>query len=98
MNRTPPTASNQQGASDYELQLHGHLDARWAARLDAASLVNELDGTTTVVVRGIDQAALHGLLQQIRDLGLPLVSVTPAELDRAPIRGRSPRPGGTHPQ
>ena len=57
--------------------------ARWATHLDAASLVNELDGTSTVLVRVLDQAALHGLLQKIRDLGLPLVSVTPSEPDRA---------------
>jgi hypothetical protein len=83
MNQTPSQARNQQRASDYELRLQGHLDSRWAARLEAASLINELDGTTTVQVRALDQAALHGLLQKIRDLGLPLVSVTPSEPDRA---------------
>jgi hypothetical protein len=83
MNQTPSRAGNQHGASDYQLRLQGHLDARWAARLDAASLVNELDGTTSVLVRGLDQAALHGLLHKIRDLGLPLVSLTPSEPDRA---------------
>ncbi|MDQ6774624.1 MAG: hypothetical protein M3071_00035 [Actinomycetota bacterium] len=83
MSQTPSRAGNQQGARDYELRVQGHLDARWAARLEAASLVNELGGTTTLLVRVLDQAALHGLLQKIRDLGLPLVSVTPAEPDRA---------------
>ncbi len=83
MNQTSSRAGNQQGARDYALRLQGHLDARWAARLEAASLVNELDGTTTVLVRGLDQAALHGLLHKIRDLGLPLVSLTPSKPDHA---------------
>jgi len=50
--------------------------------------VNELDGTTTLRVRVLDQAALHGLLQQIRDLCLPLISVSPSEshpADHTPV-------------
>ncbi len=60
----------------YEIRLQGHLDSRWAAWFDGLSLSNESDGTT--IIRGpvADQAALHGLLQKVRDLGLPLVSVT----------------------
>ena len=83
MSGTPSRAGNQHEAKDYELRVQGHIAARWATHLDAASLVNEPDGTSTVLVRVLDQAALHGLLQKIRDLGLPLVSVTPAEPDRA---------------
>jgi len=67
----------------YEIRLHGHLDARWAAWFDGLSLTREGDGTT--VIRGpvADQAALHGLLSKVRDLGLPLVSVTHCEPKRA---------------
>jgi hypothetical protein len=82
MSQTPSRTGNQQEAKDYELRVQGHL-ARWAAHLEAASLVNEHGGTTTLLVRALDQAALHGWLQKIRDLGLPLVSVTPADPDRA---------------
>ena len=59
----------------YEIRLRGHLDPRWAARLDVPTLNHESDGTT--LIRGIasDQAAVHGLLQRLRDLGLPLLSV-----------------------
>ena len=83
MSGTPSRTGNQHEAKDYELRVQGHIAARWATHLEAASLVNEPDGTTTLLVRLLDQAALHGLLHKIRDLGLPLVSVTPADPDRA---------------
>jgi hypothetical protein len=60
----------------YELRLRGHLDQRWAARLGIRDLTHEADGTTTLRAAGADQAALHGVLQRIRDLGVSLISVT----------------------
>ena len=68
-------------ARRYEIRLKGHLDTRWAAWFDGLSLSHESDGTT--VIRGpvADQAALHGLLQKVRDVGMPLVSVTRIEPD-----------------
>ena len=60
----------------YEIRLRGHLDSRWSAWFDGLSLTNESDGTTLIHGPVADQAALHGLLQKVRDLGLPLVSVT----------------------
>jgi hypothetical protein len=62
----------------YEVRLKGHLDSRWAAWFDGLSLTNESDGTTIICGPVADQAALHGLLQKVRDLGLPLISVTQA--------------------
>jgi hypothetical protein len=60
----------------YEIRVQGHLPPRWAAWFDGMTLATASDGTT--VIRGLvaDQAALHGLLQKVRDTGLPLVSVT----------------------
>jgi hypothetical protein len=65
----------------YEIRVGGHLEARWSAWFDGLTLTREADGTT--VLRGpvVDQAALHGLLQKVRDTGLPLVSVTPVGPD-----------------
>ena len=60
----------------YEIRLKGRLDARWAAWFEGLSLTHEGDGTTVIHGLVVDQAALHGLLNKVRDLGLPLVSVT----------------------
>ncbi len=62
----------------YELCVRGHLDPTWATWLGAASLVHEPDGTTTLLLDHADQAALHGVLTKLRDLGVPLVSLAPA--------------------
>lgn len=59
----------------YEVRLSGHLDPHWATSLGVASLTRESGGTTTLRAVGLDQAALHGLLQRVRDLGLTLHSV-----------------------
>lgn len=60
----------------YEIRVTGHLDTRWAAWFDGLTLTRADDGT--MVIRGpiVDQAALHGVLQKLRDLGVPLISLT----------------------
>jgi hypothetical protein len=63
-------------AGRYEIRLAGHLDAHWAAWFDGLTVSHGGDGTTLISGPVADQAALHGLLQRVRDLGLPLVSVT----------------------
>jgi hypothetical protein len=60
----------------YDIRIQGHLDSRWAAWFDGMSLTTESDGTTVLSGPVVDQSALHGLLQKVRDVGLPLVSVT----------------------
>ena len=75
MTDTPVSGRAPREPEQYEIRLAGHLDQRWAEWFDGLSLTSHDDGTT--VLRGpvVDQAALHGLLQKVRDLGLPLVSV-----------------------
>jgi hypothetical protein len=75
------STGNHHQAERYEIRLKGHLDSRWAAWFDGLSLTNESDGTTVIYGLVADQAALHGLLQKVRDVGLPLVSVTQVDPD-----------------
>ena len=65
----------------YEIRLQGHLQSRWAAWFDGMTLTKSSDGTTVIHGLVADQAALHGLLQKVRDMGLPLVSVTQIDRD-----------------
>jgi hypothetical protein len=87
MSTTP--ASRPHGPSWYEIRLHGRLDRRWSARFDGMTLTTD-DGCTLLKGPVVDQAALHGLLHQLRDIGLPLVSVTRVEPDHAMCPPRNP--------
>jgi hypothetical protein len=84
---TDTSAAHGQGAGRYEIRVKGHLGPRWAARFDGMTLTRDGDGTTVIHGPVVDQAALHGLLASVRDLGIPLLSVTRVEPDqpRAPI-------------
>ena len=62
-------------SSHYELKVQGHLDGHWASWFDGLTLTHENDGTTTLHAVVLDQAALHGLLTKVRDLGATLISV-----------------------
>ena len=59
----------------YEIRIGGHLSSRWEAWFDGLTLVREGDGTTLLSGPIVDQSALHGVLQKLRDLGVPLISV-----------------------
>jgi hypothetical protein len=69
------TMGERPEAGRYEIRVTGRLDPRWAAWFDGLTLRQEVDGTSVLSGRVADQAALHGLLQRVRDLGIPLVSV-----------------------
>ena len=82
-------------AGRYEIRLTGHLDARWTAWFDGLTVSHESDGTTVISGQIADQAALHGLLQRVRDLGLPsrVTRVEPSKTTSRPPN----RPGATAP-
>ena len=70
------SSDSRRELGDYAIRLKGHLEPRWAVWFDALSLTQEDDGTTVIRGSVIDQAALHGLLSKLRDLGLPLIALT----------------------
>ncbi len=69
-------SGSQHDPGGYEIRVQGRLGSRWAAWFDGMALTAESDGTTTIHGPVVDQAALHGLLRKLRDVGLPLLSVT----------------------
>jgi hypothetical protein len=69
-----------QDCERYEIRLEGHLASRWSAWFDGFTLTPGADGTT--VLTGVaDQAALHGVLRKVADLGVPLISLTSIQGD-----------------
>jgi hypothetical protein len=90
MSETHAPVGSWHEAGQYEIRLQGHLDARWGAWFDGLTLTKESDGTTVIAGQVVDQAALHGLLQKVRDLGLPVVSVLPIPADLPDVRTTEP--------
>jgi hypothetical protein len=60
----------------YQIRVAGQLDGRWSEWFDGMTITNAGCGETILTGLVVDQAALHGLLIKIRDLGLPLIAVT----------------------
>jgi hypothetical protein len=79
---THPASTQPHDADWYEIRVQGRLDPRWSTYFDGVHLTPDGDGTTVLTGRVVDQAALHGLLAGLRDLGLPLISV--ARVDHEP--------------
>ena len=77
-------APDRPGAGRYEIRLAGHLDGRWTTWFDGMTVSRRGDGSTVINGPVVDQAALHGVLQRVRDLGLPLVSVERVDDDSDP--------------
>jgi hypothetical protein len=63
----------------YRIRVRGHLDARWSDWLEGMAVHHQDDGTTELIGPVADQAAVHGVIARIRDLGLPLISVNRVE-------------------
>jgi hypothetical protein len=73
----PPYDEKRNQPQCYEIRLRGHLDSQWTDWFGGMTIILEKDGTTLLSGPVADQAALHGLLKKVRDLGMPLVSVSP---------------------
>lgn len=77
MTTTPSSPRRPAEPARYAIRVRGHLADRWSHQFDGFTLARQDDGTTVLTGPVTDQAALHGLLHRVRDLGLPLLSVTP---------------------
>jgi hypothetical protein len=78
----PPAGAGPGEPPCYELRVQGVLDPGWSAWFEGLRVTSDQAGQTTIAGPVADQAALHGLLAKIRDLGLPLLSVRRIDKDR----------------
>ena len=67
----------------YQIRITGHLGSHWTDWFDGLAITLEDNGETLLSGPVVDQAALHGLLRKVRDLGMPLISVIRIQLDQA---------------
>lgn len=72
----------------YEIRVHGVLDSSWSVWFDGLEVTSDQAGQTRIAGPVVDQAALHGLLAKVRDLGLPLLSVRLIDPDEEPTGER----------
>ena len=67
----------------YQIRVTGHLGAQWADWFEGLTITLQDNGETLLTGLVVDQAALHGVLRKVRDLGLPLLSVIRLQSDQA---------------
>jgi hypothetical protein len=80
-NSHPPNTQPAQPAV-YQIRIKGHLGCQWATWFEGMAIRQEANGETIVTGPVIDQAALHGVLSKVRDLGVPLLSIMEVQPDQ----------------
>ena len=75
----------------YQIRVKGQLGPQWTDWFGGLTITPEANGDTLLTGPVVDQAALHGLLRRVRDLGLPLLSVRPVEPDQPDVPTGAPR-------
>ena len=83
MSDTDTSAVGSDEPERYEIRIKGHFDDQWAAWFGGLTITREDNGETLLTGPVVDQAALHGLLRKVRDVGMPLISVMRVEPDQA---------------
>ena len=81
MSKTPNSKIDKSQPPVYEIRIKGHLGSQWTDWFEGLTITLEDSGDTLLTGMVTDQAALYGLLKKVRDLGMPLVSVSPLEPD-----------------
>jgi hypothetical protein len=82
MSRPPAAPPPAEPPLRYEIRVRGALDSRWSAWFEGLTVTSDESGQTVIAGPVADQAALHGLLIKVRDLGLPLLSVRQLDPDQ----------------
>jgi hypothetical protein len=89
MSNTLTPQSNELQPMVYQIKIKGHLDRQWTDWFEGLTITLEEDGNTLLTGPVIDQAALHGLLKKVRDLGIPLISVSQVQINETqPCRSK----------
>jgi hypothetical protein len=83
MSETHPSTEDHHEPEHYQVSVKGHLDDQWADWFAGLTVTRQEDGDTLLTGPVVDQAALHGLLRKVRDLGMPLLSVNRIEPGQA---------------
>jgi hypothetical protein len=84
MSETDPSTEDRDAAGRTEIRIKGHLTDQWANWFGGLTITLEDNGDTCLTGPVLDQAALHGLLRKVRDIGMPLLSVNRVKADQAP--------------
>ncbi|HEY0604395.1 MAG TPA: hypothetical protein VGD58_15850 [Herpetosiphonaceae bacterium] len=87
MCETDAAPEDPDAPEQYEIRIKGHLGGHWTDWFDGLSLTLEANGETRLTGPVVDQAALHGVLRKVRDLGLPLLAVMRIKPDQADASG-----------
>jgi hypothetical protein len=82
MSETHASTEENDQPGHYEIRIKGHLDNRWADWFEGLTITLEDNGETLLTGSIVDQAALHGWLRKVRDLGMPLISVIHVEREQ----------------
>jgi hypothetical protein len=89
MSTTPTSTEDHHEPGHYEIRVKGHLENRWASWFERLTITLDDNGETRLTGPVVDQAALHGLLRKVRDLGMLLISVKriePGQTDESEIK------------
>jgi len=90
MSETHASTEDHNEPELYEIRIKGHLDDRWTNWFGGLTITLEDNGDTLLTGPVIDQAALHGLLKKVRDLGMPLLAVNRAKPGHSTMLGTGP--------